>query len=298
MKRLVLSSAGQVKALRLCHQLPTRLYHSTKTGGIPEQASPLGEYYESILNNPSPYPEEKVEAPPASSTVAEKPEPAGSTSDIPKQPGRGRKAKEEKQPSPRGKPKASAEATSPPPSPATSPPTPTPPPSNVEAKARVIFGSRLLGPAEQAERLASMKERSSLVAGVLVPPRPEEPDNCCMSGCVNCVWDRFRDETELWASAHAEAERRLRAQEAAGTAAIPTSVDASPTRASDQPTSTMDDDGGGSAANWDSLKQNSSIAKDLWDDELYKNLPVGIREFMKQEKRLKLKHEREGTVGG
>jgi len=60
----------------------------------------------------------------------------------------------------------------------------------------------------------------------------------------------------------------------------------------------MDDDGGGSEANWDAVEPSSKIAKDLWDDELYRNLPVGIREFMKQEKRLKLKHEREGTVGG
>lgn len=40
------------------------------------------------------------------------------------------------------------------------------------------------------------------------------------------------------------------------------------------------------------------VAKDFWDDELYKNVPVGIREFMKQEKKLKEKHLREGTSSG
>src|SRR5215469_9225660 len=58
-------------------------------------------------------------------------------------------------------------------------------------KARIVFGSRLAGP---AERRAELERKSVNVAGIMVPPRPEEPDNCCMSGCVNCVWDRYRDE--------------------------------------------------------------------------------------------------------
>lgn len=48
----------------------------------------------------------------------------------------------------------------------------------------------------------------------------------------------------------------------------------------------MDDDGGGMEANW---------GGDL-DTELFKGIPVGILEFMKQEKRLKEKRAREGTV--
>ncbi len=67
---------------------------------------------------------------------------------------------------------------------------------------------------------------------------------------------------------------------------------------SDQAAIGMDDDGGGSETGWEATSKDGKIAKDFWDDELYKNLPVGIREFMKQEKRLKQKHEREGTTGG
>lgn len=62
----------------------------------------------------------------------------------------------------------------------------------------------------------------------------------------------------------------------------------------------MDDDGGGSETNWQAdlkMTDRPKIAKDFWDDDLYKNVPVGIREFMKQEKRLKKKHEKEGTFG-
>jgi hypothetical protein len=28
--------------------------------------------------------------------------------------------------------------------------------------------------------------------------RPKEPENCCMSGCVHCVWDAYREEVEGW----------------------------------------------------------------------------------------------------
>lgn len=78
------------------------------------------------------------------------------------------------------------------------PPPPTAPPKSRKeeniARARVVFGSRLAGPAERRAELAS---KSELVGGVWVPPKPEEPDNCCMSGCVNCVWDRFGEEVEI-----------------------------------------------------------------------------------------------------
>lgn len=195
-----------------------------------------------------------------------------------------------------------------------SPPAPTPPPTttSTEDKAKVIFGSRLAGPAERAERLAQIRSRSKLIAGVLVPPRPEEPDNCCMSGCVNCVWDRYRDEMEEWALANTEAERRAAAGRAGDEekegknkpgADTTTAPSVSKQHALDHTRVSMDDDGGGSDTNWDvgttaDGQGPGKIAKDFWDDELYKNVPVGIREFMKQEKRLKDKHMREGSSGG
>ena len=124
-----------------------------------------------------------------------------------------------------------------------------------------------------------------------------------MSGCVNCVWDRYRDEMEEWVAASAEAEKALQAQRTAQGAP---DVSASASAAKDIPPPppagpvSMDDDGGGSETNWQAdLKKadRPKIAKDLWDNDLYKNVPVGIREFMKQEKRLKEKHAREGTFG-
>ena len=82
----------------------------------------------------------------------------------------------------------------------------TPPPSVDEssmtadeeriAKFRTVFGTR---GANAAERQKQIEAASQMIAGIIVPPRPEEPENCCMSGCVNCVWDQYRDEMEEWA---------------------------------------------------------------------------------------------------
>ncbi|KAG5959213.1 hypothetical protein E4U57_000822 [Claviceps arundinis] len=143
-----------------------------------------------------------------------------------------------------------------------------------QEKTRIIFGSRPrhLGPADQADKLAQKEAQSTYVAGVLVPPKPEEPDNCCMSGCVNCVWDRFREDMEEWTAKKHEAQ------------------------------AAADGDSGGTDGTFvtsaPTMGRNETIAEDAWDDEVYKGVPVGIREFMKQEKRLKERHAREEAVGG
>jgi len=123
-----------------------------------------------------------------------------------------------------------------------------------------------------------------------------------MSGCVNCVWDRYRDDVEEWVSASTKAEKALQAQRSQGPPHVLGSVSAVKGMAGLQGPGavSMEDDGGGSEADWQADMKKAdrpSIAKDLWDDDLYKNIPVGIREFMKQEKRLKEKHTRDGTFG-
>ncbi|KAJ4305174.1 hypothetical protein N0V90_000705 [Kalmusia sp. IMI 367209] len=164
--------------------------------------------------------------------------------------------------------------------------TPTPPPpdslpktDNEEtlAKARIVFGSKLAGP---AERKREIEAASHEVAGVLVPPKPTEPDNCCMSGCVNCVWDLYRDEMEEWAAKSAEARAKMRAQRESRERSESLTADDAPTHVA----TSMDDDGGGSETNWEvNANQNN-----LFDD-----IPVGIREFMRTEKKLKERHKAE-----
>lgn len=62
---------------------------------------------------------------------------------------------------------------------------------------------------------------------------------------------------------------------------------------------TMDSDGGGSESNWSPGAVpdvgEAKIAKDLWAKDVFESVPVGIREFMKQEKRLKERHAKEGV---
>ncbi|KAI3330711.1 oxidoreductase-like protein [Ustulina deusta] len=276
-------------------------------GGTPgessTQAMPIGPYYESILPKPAPMPAAKPEQPPPPTpspkaprsttrkTAAQKSKAAGGSSSS----------------SSSGTATSSSTTATPATTTATVPPQPSAAPATAQEKARIIFGSRLAGPAERADRLQSIRDRSTLVAGVLVPPRPEEPDNCCMSGCVNCVWDRYGEELEEWAAASTRADAALQAERAQGLAdtiggagvANDMSV---PSPSLSNAAVSMDDDGGGSESNWrpDEMARagRPKIAKDLWDDDLYSNIPVGIREFMKHEKKLKKKHEEEGTFGG
>lgn len=128
-----------------------------------------------------------------------------------------------------------------------------------------------------AERKKQWEAATQNIAGVLVPPRPTEPDNCCMSGCVNCVWDMYRDEMEEWATKSAEARARMQAQKQS-TKPITASSVANDTASL---ATSMDDDGGGSETNW--------VAGDDKPD-LFDDIPVGIREFMRTEKMLKQKH--------
>ncbi|KAI0888512.1 oxidoreductase-like protein [Annulohypoxylon maeteangense] len=277
------SLACQPQAPRAFYSSGARLPGGTLGEASPGQAAPLGPYYEAILNKPQPIPAAKPEEPPTSS-------PKSPRTTVRKIPAR--------------KPKESTDEKA-----AVSPsgPQTSAQPATAQEKARIIFGSRLVGPAERAERLAAIRNRSTLIAGVLVPPRPEEPDNCCMSGCVNCVWDRFRDDMEEWVAASARAEAALQARQSQTDLTPDNVVEAvrgaeerMPGRASPTSAVSMDDDGGGSETNWKTdlkMADQPKIAKDLWDDDLYKNVPVGIREFMKQEKKLKEKHIKEGTFG-
>jgi Oxidoreductase-like protein, N-terminal len=141
---------------------------------------------------------------------------------------------------------------------------------STEEKARIVFGWQEGGPYKKSPRYNPASYTSSSTSaqrGMGVPPRPAEPDNCCMSGCVHCVWDDYRDDVEAWAEGVRKANIKARGKGGMS----------------------MDDDGGGSETNWTEGMGG--------DGELFKGIPVGIREFMRTEKRLKERQERRARRG-
>lgn len=85
-----------------------------------------------------------------------------------------------------------------------------------------------------------------------------------MSGCVNCVWDAYREEVEVWA-----ANRR-------GGGDIGREVS-----------------GDGGVGNLDGSGYEGT---EVGDEEMFKGVPVGIREFMNTEKRLRERRAMEKRV--
>ncbi|PWY64749.1 hypothetical protein BO70DRAFT_192222 [Aspergillus heteromorphus CBS 117.55] len=159
---------------------------------------------------------------------------------------------------------------------------PAPPePQTPQDKMSIVFGTRLAGPGRTSRYNPGSTPDAvwKTINGVAIPPRPEEPDNCCMSGCVHCVWDDYRDELEEWAARLDQAKTKPVTQSHA------TDLRHTPRAEVATASRSMEDDGGGSETNWS--PPDSS-------EDLFANIPVGIREFMKTEKKLKQRHQEEG----
>jgi len=149
-----------------------------------------------------------------------------------------------------------------------------------EERARRLFGTM--------ERYRSSVSESPdatwrTINGVPIPPRPEEPDNCCMSGCVHCVWDDYRDDVESWANRLHEAQAKAPTKNTIGDSA---KIEL-PRPEISQASGSMDDDGGGSEGLWASPSPSTSATSSTDGDELFQSIPVGIREFMATEKRIR-----------
>ncbi|KAL9602779.1 MAG: hypothetical protein Q9219_001622 [cf. Caloplaca sp. 3 TL-2023] len=154
------------------------------------------------------------------------------------------------------------------------------PPKEPRRDPSILFGTPLAGPSA-ARRRAGYGEEGSATAGDGLE-RPREPDNCCMSGCVNCVWDAYREEVEAWAVRRREAARQLggeedverrKAREMRGKGRRIPGVD-----------------GGGVVGDMDEVGRGVDVDNEAG---LFEGVPVGIREFMATEKRLREKRERD-----
>ncbi|PYH47244.1 uncharacterized protein BP01DRAFT_372562 [Aspergillus saccharolyticus JOP 1030-1] len=147
----------------------------------------------------------------------------------------------------------------------------------------IVFGTRLAGPGRTSryDPGAAPDATWKTINGVAIPPRPEEPDNCCMSGCVHCVWDDYRDELEEWAARLAQAKVK------GSSTNNGRDQRQTPRSEVNAASGSMDDDGGGSETSW--------TLPDSTEEDLFANIPVGIREFMKTEKKLKQQKLQEGA---
>ncbi|QEU61171.1 hypothetical protein KDRO_E00430 [Kluyveromyces lactis] len=78
-----------------------------------------------------------------------------------------------------------------------------------EERMRSVFGGRLKGEPPRSTSRFLTSENMREIAGVKVPSKPIEPDNCCMSGCVNCVWELYNDDLKDWKSKKREAVKAI-----------------------------------------------------------------------------------------
>lgn len=96
------------------------------------------------------------------------------------------------------------------------------------------------------------------------------PETC------SCVWDDYRDDVESWAARLKEAQAKSQGQGVTKTPKV-----GFPRGEVKAAATSMDDDGGGSEALWQAPSGDSTA------EALFADIPIGIREFMATEKRIR-----------
>lgn len=97
-----------------------------------------------------------------------------------------------------------------------------------------------------------------------------------MTDVYSCVWDDYRDDVESWAARLREAQAKSEGGGVTNTPKV-----GFPRPEVQESSTSMDDDGGGSEALWQAPSTEASA------DALFADIPIGIREFMATEKRIR-----------
>lgn len=140
-----------------------------------------------------------------------------------------------------------------------------------EERIAKVFGGRIKGEERQSSSRMNIGE-PRIIAGVTVPDRPLEPDNCCMSGCINCVWELYNDDVKDWNERRALAADKLKEQGGVWPA------DFHP------PLKMLNKENIPEGMEVDPETAPKSDAEESWS-----GVPVAIRVFAQTEKRLKAK---------
>ncbi|KAI5965778.1 uncharacterized protein KGF55_001141 [Candida pseudojiufengensis] len=144
-----------------------------------------------------------------------------------------------------------------------------------EERIRRVFGGRIKGE-DRKSSSRIIRGESKIIGGINVPSRPPEPDNCCMSGCINCVWELFEEDLKDWNEKRQKAAAQLRSNGGRWPENF------------NPPLKYLNKE------NYPKSMQNQTQFKDEFktdEDESWGDVPVSIRVFTETEKRLKQKHK-------
>lgn len=148
---------------------------------------------------------------------------------------------------------------------------------SAEERIAKVFGGRIKGESPRATSRLNRGE-PRIIAGVTVPDKPPEPDNCCMSGCANCVWEIFNEDVKYWNDKRKEAAAKLKKH--GGRWPEDFHAPIKYLAKENLPESLLN-------KGYDVDKEKSTQE----GDEMWGNVPVSIRVFAETEKRLKEKHK-------
>lgn len=154
-----------------------------------------------------------------------------------------------------------------------------------EEKIKLVFGGRIKGE-DRLPTSRTMRDESQIIAGVRVSAKPIEPDNCCMSGCINCVWEIYNQDVREWNEERTEAAKRLTI--AGGRWPENFYAPVSLLKRDNLPLSIVRLDPNAGLETPPSKKQ----LDELVHDESWGLVPVGIQVFTDIEKKIKARHQR------